>query len=52
MVEMGVMTEDEIQVVHDAVMADITASIEFAENSPLPDPADLLNDVYTPTAAS
>ena len=52
LIEMGVMTADEIQAVHDAVMADITESIEFAENSPLPDPADLLNDVYTPTAAS
>ena len=52
LLERGVMTEDEIKAVHDEVLADIAQAIEFAENSPLPDPADLLNDVYTPTAAS
>ena len=52
LLELGVMTEDAIKAVHDEVLADIAQAIEFAENSPLPDPADLLNDVYTPTAAS
>ena len=52
LLDLGVMTKDEIQAVHDAVMADIVEAIEFAENSPLPDPADLLNDVYTPSAAT
>jgi len=28
--------------------ADIEAAIEFAENSPLPDPAAVLEDVYSP----
>ena len=34
--------------VHDEVQALVDEAIEFAENSPLPDPTtDLLTDVYT-----
>ena len=50
--EMGILDEAQAQAVHDEVLADIAEAIEFAENSPLPDPADLLNDVYSPSAAS
>ena len=52
LLEMGILTAAEIQAVHDEVLADIAEAIEFAENSPMPDPAALLNDVYSPSAAS
>ena len=50
--EMGILDEAQAQAVHDEVLTDIVEAIEFAENSPLPDPRDLLNDVYSPSAAS
>ncbi len=50
--EMGILDEAQAQAVHDGILAEIAEAIEFAENSPLPDPMDLLNDVYSPSAAS
>ncbi|WP_419553287.1 thiamine pyrophosphate-dependent dehydrogenase E1 component subunit alpha [Candidatus Poriferisodalis sp.] len=43
----GVLDADGAQAVHDAAEADIEAAIAFAEESPLPDPDNLLADVYT-----
>jgi pyruvate dehydrogenase E1 component alpha subunit len=43
----GTVTADEIAAVWDEVRADIAAAIEFAESSPLPEPDQLLVDVYT-----
>jgi TPP-dependent pyruvate/acetoin dehydrogenase alpha subunit len=33
--------------VHDEIDAEIAAAIAFAEQSPMPEAADLLTDVYT-----
>lgn len=49
LVELGVMTTEEIEAVHADVEAQIEAAIEFADESPLPDGATLLDDVYTVT---
>jgi len=45
--ESDVMTDDEIAAVHEEIQAEITEAIAFAEESPLPDPGTLLDDVYT-----
>jgi len=43
-----VMSEEEAKEIHAGIQAEIDEAIEFAENSPLPDPeADMLTDVYT-----
>ncbi len=47
MVDIGVMSTDEIEAVHAEVAAAIDAAITFAEESPSPDPASLTDDVYT-----
>jgi pyruvate dehydrogenase E1 component alpha subunit len=47
--DLGVLTADEIEAVHAAVEAQIEEAIQFAEASPLPDGATLLDDVYTLT---
>jgi pyruvate dehydrogenase E1 component alpha subunit len=50
MVAEGVASEDEIEAARAAVLAEVDAAIEFAEASPLPDPDELLDNVYTETA--
>lgn len=50
LVDWGVMSTDEVEAVHDEVRAAIDHAIEFAEQSPAPDPATLLDDVYTVTS--
>ena len=47
MVSVGAMTPDGIESVRDEIAAEVQAAIEFAEQSPMPDPADLLADVYS-----
>jgi pyruvate dehydrogenase E1 component alpha subunit len=49
--EQGILSETEAQAVHDEVMSDIEAALKFAEESPMPDPETLLDDVYAPSAA-
>ena len=44
--ELDVLTKDAAAKVHEKVLADVQAGIEFAESSPMPDPATLLEDVY------
>ena len=44
--ELGVLPKDEAAALHEEVLNDVKAGIEFAENSPMPDPATLLDDVY------
>ena len=44
--QLGVLGKDDAAAIHDAVLADVKAGIEFAEASPPPDPATLLDDVY------
>jgi pyruvate dehydrogenase E1 component alpha subunit len=45
--QLGVLTADEAAAVHDETRTAVADAIAFAEASPLPDPADLLEDVYT-----
>ena len=47
MVRVGAMTLNEIEAVRDEVAAEVAAAVEFAEQSPMPDPADLITDVYS-----
>ena len=44
--ELGVLTAEQAAEVHDGIMAEVQAGIEFAEQSPVPDVATLLDDVY------
>lgn len=44
--EIGVLSLDQSKAIHDEVLADVQAGIEFAESSPTPDPSTLLDDVY------
>ncbi len=46
LVKQGVMTEKKLTNVYARVDADIQEGIAFAESSPFPNPADLLDDVY------
>jgi pyruvate dehydrogenase E1 component alpha subunit len=43
----GLMSADEARAVHEAVQAEVTAAVTFAEESPMPDPASLYDDVYS-----
>ncbi|MFN0090866.1 MAG: thiamine pyrophosphate-dependent dehydrogenase E1 component subunit alpha [Acidimicrobiales bacterium] len=45
--ELGVLSAEAAAKVHADTLAEATAAIEFAEASPLPDPSELLTDVYT-----
>ena len=45
--ELGVLSAEHIESVHSEVEAQIDEAIQFAEDSPLPDGATLLDDVYT-----
>jgi TPP-dependent pyruvate/acetoin dehydrogenase alpha subunit len=47
MVAESISTENEVAATRVAVLAEVDAAIEFAENSPLPDPSELLTNVYT-----
>ena len=38
---------DDLGDIRAAVLAEVDAAIVFAENSPMPDPAELLTNVYT-----
>ena len=49
-VRVGAMTPDEIEAVRAEVAAEVDAAVEFAEQSPMPDPEDLLTDVYSGAA--
>ena len=43
-----VLSAEEAQAVHDEIQAEVDEAIEYAEASPMPDPAtDMLTDVYT-----
>ena len=47
MVGVGAMTPDGIEAVRAEIAAEVEAAIDFAEQSPLPDPDDLLDGVYS-----
>jgi TPP-dependent pyruvate/acetoin dehydrogenase alpha subunit len=44
--EQGILSPENAARIHEEVLADVQAGIEFAEASPLPDPSALLDDVY------
>lgn len=46
MIELGVFTEEDDQALWAEVKDQIQKAVEFAQNSPVPDVADLLEDVY------
>jgi pyruvate dehydrogenase E1 component alpha subunit len=50
MVADGVATEDEIDAIRASVQAEVDAAVEFADNSPMPHPEELLKNVYTEMA--
>lgn len=47
MVADGVASESEVAAARAEIEAEVEAAIEFADSSPMPDPADLLTNVYT-----
>ena len=47
MVSSGAMTPDGIEAVRAEIAAEVEAAVEFAEQSPMPDPDDLLVGVYS-----
>jgi len=46
LLEEGIITEPEISELDAAAQAEAVAAVQFAETSPLPEPADILSDVY------
>lgn len=44
--DQGILSEAEAQAVHEEVAAEVQAGVKFAEESPMPDPDALLEDVY------
>ena len=40
------LTEDELKAIDDKINVIVEASVKFAEESPLPDPSEVLKDVY------
>jgi pyruvate dehydrogenase E1 component alpha subunit len=46
LIEMGVLTEKEVDKIHREVEEEIEKSVKFAEESPYPDPEETLDDVY------
>ena len=48
--EVGILTKEDAEGVRERTSFEIQAAIEFAENSPLPDPSELLDDIYTVAA--
>ena len=45
----GIATHAGIEATRTALQAEVDAAIEFAQNSPLPDPSELMDNVYTET---
>ena len=51
LIELKVMTQKKIDKVYSSVNKEIEEGIQFGEDSPFPDPSDLLDDVYCTTGA-
>jgi acetoin:2,6-dichlorophenolindophenol oxidoreductase subunit alpha len=52
LIEVGTATEQQIDEVWEVLRADIERAITFAEDSPLPEPAELFTGVYTGSATT
>jgi len=46
LIEMGTLTEQEADKIHQAIEEEIEKAVKFAEESPFPDPEETLEDVY------
>ena len=46
LLEMGVLTEDRVREIRASVLAEVEEAVRFAEESPLPDPSEVTEDVY------
>lgn len=46
MLELGIVSEEEIKAIDERVKQKVNESVEFAENSPYPEPHELYEDVY------
>lgn len=46
LVNEGVATEAELQAIHEEIVNEVEAAVEFAKESPLPEPEEALEDVY------
>ena len=44
--DQGILSPEAAQAVHDEVRTQVQDSVRFAEQSPMPDPSTLLEDVY------
>jgi pyruvate dehydrogenase E1 component alpha subunit len=47
MLEEGAATQEELDTIRDRVADEIEAAVQFAESSPMPEPQDALQDVFT-----
>ncbi len=47
LLEMGVLTEQEIKTIDSRILEQIEEAVKFAEESPFPEPEDALEDVYS-----
>jgi TPP-dependent pyruvate/acetoin dehydrogenase alpha subunit len=47
LLEMGVMDADELKALDAGIMSRIQESVEFAKQSPDPDPEDALKDIFS-----
>lgn len=47
LLEMGIMDRNEQEIMNDEIMAQVQEAVEFAMGSPLPDPEDALDDVFS-----
>jgi len=51
LVEMGVVSEAELEAIQHEIAAEIEAAVDFAKSSPFPEPEDAKTDVYSPAFA-
>ena len=46
--DMQVLTQEKIEEIKDSIEKDLAEAVSFAEESPFPDPSEIIEDVYTP----
>ena len=47
MFEMGLMDTDELKALDEEIMSQVQEAVEFAKQSPNPDPEDALDDIFS-----
>jgi TPP-dependent pyruvate/acetoin dehydrogenase alpha subunit len=47
LIDGGVMTAEGLQAVREQIQEEVDDAVQFGENSPMPDPSTLLDDVYS-----